>query len=113
VRRSFTTLCLRISDVWDAINHAQVLIADCTDRNPNVFYELGVAHTLGKPVIQIAQSKDDIPFDVRHMRTIIYDSTQAGLRKFENVLESTLKGELERPRTLTDVLARHKKDRAD
>jgi hypothetical protein len=38
-----------ISDVWNAISRARVLIADCTGRNPNVFYELGIAHTLGNP----------------------------------------------------------------
>lgn len=94
-----------ISDVWDAINHAQVLIADCTKRNPNVFYELGIAHTLGKPVILIAQSKDDIPFDVQHIRTILYDFTPRGMREFETALEATLTRENKRPRTLADVLA--------
>jgi len=38
-----------ISDVWNAITDAKVLVADCTGRNPNVFYELGIAHTLGSP----------------------------------------------------------------
>ena len=94
-----------ISDVWDAINYAQVLIADCTNRNPNVFYELGIAHTLGKPVILIAQSKDDIPFDVQHIRTILYDFTPRGMREFETSLEATLTRETKRPRTLADVLA--------
>jgi hypothetical protein len=94
-----------ISDVWDAINHAQVLIADCTNRNPNVFYELGIAHTLGKPVILIAQSKDDIPFDVQYIRTILYEFTPRGMRKFETALEATLKRETTQPRTLADLLA--------
>jgi len=94
-----------ISNVWDAINHAQVLIADCTNRNPNVFYELGIAHTLGKPVILIAQSKDDIPFDVQHIRTILYDFTPRGMREFERALEATLAREIREPRTLADVLA--------
>ena len=101
-----------ISDVWDAINHARVLIADCTNRNPNVFYELGIAHTLGKPVILIAQSKDDIPFDVQHIRTILYDFTPRGMREFESALEATLTREIGQPRTLADVLAWSKRVRA-
>jgi hypothetical protein len=38
-------------DVWNSIYSSSIIIADCTGRNPNVFYELGIAHTLGKPVI--------------------------------------------------------------
>lgn len=56
-----------MNDVWNLINSAKILIADCTTMNPNVFYELGIAHTLGKPTILIAQSQDDIPFDIAHM----------------------------------------------
>ena len=94
-----------ISDVWNAITHAQLLIADCTGRNPNVFYELGIAHTLGKPVILIAQSKDDIPFDVQHIRTILYELTPRGMQDFESALEATLKSELTIPRTFADILS--------
>lgn len=99
-----------VSDVWNAINRAKVLIADCTGRNPNVFYELGIAHTLGKPVILIAQSKDDIPFDVQHVRAILYDFTPRGMQEFESALQSTLVHELTLPRTLSDLLARERSD---
>ena len=94
-----------VLDVWNAIAHARLLIADCTGRNPNVFYELGVAHTLGKPVVLIAQNVDDMPFDVRHMRTIAYEFTPRGMQSFETVLEKTLATELKRSRTLTEVVA--------
>jgi hypothetical protein len=97
-----------ITDVWNAITRAQVLIADCTGRNPNVFYELGIAHTIGKPVILIAQSKDDIPFDVQHIRTIIYDFTPRGMQDFEASLGATLKCEIGIPRTLADALVWNK-----
>jgi hypothetical protein len=92
-----------MSDIWNAINQARVLIADCTGRNPNVFYELGIAHTLGKPVILIAQSIDDIPFDIRHIRTILYNFTPRGMQDFESALAATLKRELERPRTIAEA----------
>jgi transcription termination factor Rho len=45
-----------IQQVWTAILRAKLVIADCTGRNANVFYEVGIAHTLGKPVILITQA---------------------------------------------------------
>jgi hypothetical protein len=79
-----------MSEVWSAIYHARVCIADCTGRNPNVFYELGAAHMLGRKTIPIAQSIDDIPFDIRDFRTIIYSYTPQGMIKFEADLVNTL-----------------------
>src|SRR5437868_6093717 len=54
-----------MTDIWSAICHCRLVIADCTGKNANVFYELGMAHTVGKPVIMIAQNENDIPFDIR------------------------------------------------
>lgn len=79
-----------MSDVWEAICNARVIIADCTDRNPNVFYEIGLAHVLGKPVIFITQSAADVPFDVRHIRYIEYQYTPRGMTEFEQTLTKTL-----------------------
>jgi hypothetical protein len=50
-----------MKDVWTAICKSRVIIADCTGRNPNVFYEIGLAHTVGKPVVLITQNKEDVP----------------------------------------------------
>jgi hypothetical protein len=61
-----------MSDVYDSITRARVIIAELTGRNPNVFYELGIAHEQAKAVVQITQSIDDVPFDVRHLRTVVY-----------------------------------------
>lgn len=83
-----------IDDIWSAINSAEVIIADCTGRNPNVFYEIGVAHTLGKPVITISQTLDDVPFDVQHRRVILYETTASGIVHFEEKLAKTLESEL-------------------
>lgn len=76
-----------VKDIWGAIYGARLIIADCTGRNANVFYELGIAHTLGKKVIMITQSHDDIPFDLKHMRYIAYELTYQGLRRLEQELK--------------------------
>ena len=50
-----------------------MLLAELTDRNPNVFYELGIARALQKPVVLISSNESDVPFDLRHIRIIYYD----------------------------------------
>ena len=68
-----------IQDVFDLICRASVVIADLTGRNPNVSYELGIAHALGKMVLPITQSIDAVPFDVHHHRVLVYLNNQEGL----------------------------------
>lgn len=80
-----------IQDVFDLIFTSHAVITDFTDRNPNVFYETGVAHTLGKIVIPITQSVTDIPFDLRHHRALTYLANQEGLTKLEADLERKLR----------------------
>jgi hypothetical protein len=53
-------------------------LCEMSGRNPNVFYELGLAHAVGKPAILISRREEDIPFDLRHVRVILYDFTEAG-----------------------------------
>lgn len=86
-----------MSDVWQAMNAARVIIADCTGRNPNVFYEIGMAHTLGRPVILLAQRTHDVPFDVKDIRYIQYEYTPPGMERFESQLAMTLTNELQSP----------------
>jgi hypothetical protein len=69
-----------IDEIWSAISASQIVIADCTDRNANVFYELGVAHTLVKITVLITQNIIDVPFDVRGKRFIEYQDNSAGLK---------------------------------
>jgi len=78
-------------DIWNGICNAKVIIADCTDRNPNVFYEIGIAHTVGKPVILITQNSEDVPFDLRSIRFIKYEYTPRGMKAFEKLLQQTIK----------------------
>jgi hypothetical protein len=79
-----------ISEIWSAIVQAKILIADCTDKNPNVFYEIGIAHAIDKPVILITQNENDVPFDLRHRRYIPYTFTPRGMEEFEKILSSTI-----------------------
>ena len=62
-----------IDQVWSGITAAKVLVAELTGRNPNVFYELGLAHALSKPVVLISSNQEDVPFDLQHIRVIYYD----------------------------------------
>ncbi len=103
----FFTASSIITDIWNALNECKIVIGDCTGRNPNVFYELGIAHTLGKPTILIAQSTDDIPFDLQHLRVIIYEFTPRGMRDFETRLQETIKHQLTWSGTLADGLKRY------
>lgn len=54
---------------------ARLVIANISGRNPNVFYELGIAHSLGKPVVIISRNADEIPFDLGALRVLVYTET--------------------------------------
>lgn len=76
-----------INDIWSLIYNADIIICDCTNKNPNVFYELGIAHGIGKNVICITQNTEDIPFDIRQIRYIKYEYNPRGMTEFEQKLE--------------------------
>lgn len=80
-----------INDILELINHSAVVICDLTGRNENVFYELGIAHAWGKPVIPITQRAEDVPFDLRHHRYLTYLNNSEGLTELRTGLESRLK----------------------
>lgn len=93
--------CLRADDIWnnstfmqdifDLIFCARAIVVDFTGRNPNVMYETGIAHTLGKTVIPITQSIDDIPSDLGHHRALKYLPNEEGYRNLSNDLYKRLK----------------------
>lgn len=62
-----------IEQIWEQIQKAKILLADLTAKNANVFYELGLAHAARKPVVFVSGDVQDVPFDLRHLRVIIYD----------------------------------------
>lgn len=65
-----------VYDIWDGIKRAKILIAELTGRNPNVMYELGLAHAIEKPVILLTQDIADVPFDLRSLRCIVYNTKE-------------------------------------
>lgn len=83
--------CQRADDMWvhahimtdiiELICTSSIVVCDLTTKNPNVFYEAGIAHTLGKEVILITQSNEDVPFDLRPIRYLQYLNNGEGRAK--------------------------------
>lgn len=92
--------CLKADDIWEEsiivqdifnlVFRSQVVVVDFTGRNPNVMYETGMAHTLGKHVVPISQSISDVPFDLGHHRVLRYLANTEGLKKLEKALTTKL-----------------------
>ncbi|WP_230684150.1 hypothetical protein [Enterobacter ludwigii] len=92
--------CNRADDIWEhnaiiqdvvsLICKSSVVICDLSGKNPNVFYEADIAHSLGKKVILLAQHMDDIPFDLRHLRVITYFPNTEGIASMIQKLHSRL-----------------------
>ena len=80
-----------MEDIWQGILKSRIVVADITGRNPNVFYELGIAHTLGKQVILLTQNADDIPFDLNRYRHIIYEDNLDGYENLKSQLAATIR----------------------
>ena len=77
--------------VIEYIFNSDAVVADLTEWNPNVFYELGVAHAIDNKTVMIIQKKNDIPFDVKTYRCIQYEQNEAGLKKLqEGIIKSLL-----------------------
>jgi len=75
-----------IQDVFSLIFRAHIVVCDFTGKNPNVFYEAGIAHTLGKHVVPITQSQADIPFDLQHHRYLQYLNNGEGRAALDTAL---------------------------
>ena len=79
-----------IRGILDALNKANVVIADLTDNNPNVFYELGVRHTLTNRTIMIAQGEENIPFDLKPYPVAFYSESPAKIAQFKQAIKEKL-----------------------
>jgi hypothetical protein len=58
--------------VRENILKAGMIVAELSEKNPNVYYELGLSHAIGKNVIMLSQSLDSIPFDLKHLKMVLY-----------------------------------------
>lgn len=90
-----------MEDIWSTLCRCAFVVGEFTGRNPNVLYEAGIVHTLGKPLIGITQVVDDIPFDFRHIRVITYSNSPGGYNELKNRLTGTVKTLLDSERALT------------
>lgn len=79
-----------IQDIFELIYCSSFVIVDFSGKNSNVFYEAGIAHTLGKDVISLTQDIEDIPFDLKHHRHIVYGNNKEELENLKTKLENRL-----------------------
>ena len=71
-----------VEAIWDAIRNSDIVVADLTGHKPNVYYEMGISHALGKPTLLTVFDRDgnvpaDIPFDIKIQRVVPYESTES------------------------------------
>ena len=79
-----------MDDLWEGINKARVVIADLTGKNPNVTYEVGLADVIGKEVILLSQTPNDVPFDFLGLRLITYENSIGGVQTLTKKLRNRL-----------------------
>ncbi|EJF7199338.1 hypothetical protein V9J80_003597 [Vibrio cholerae] len=80
-----------LAHILKRICESELIIANITGRNPNVFYELGLAHALGKPVIIISKGIDDIPFDLRSKQILVYKESSELSNKLRLAIANTIR----------------------
>ena len=93
--------CVRVDDIWEEstviqdifnlIFRSHIVVVDFTGKNPNVMYETGIAHTLGKQVIPLSQSMEDVPFDISHHRVLKYLPNGEGIKAMVGPLAQRLR----------------------
>lgn len=85
------------ADIIAAIAQADIIVADLTSKNANVYYELGVAQAVGKDVILTCRKPKRLPFDIAHDRVIFYDDTKPGLRQLTRSVASYMTAAVAQP----------------
>src|SRR5262245_57913520 len=63
-----------INDIWQSLRQSRVVVAELSGQNPNVMYEIGLAHAIGKPVIVLTRNQEDVPFDLKGLRYLFHDT---------------------------------------
>lgn len=79
-------------DIVSFIKDADLIIADTTDNNPNVFYELGIAHSIknDKTILITSGDVDELPFDVKHFRVLRFVNDISLINRFNESLRQTI-----------------------
>jgi hypothetical protein len=95
-----------ISHVIEQLITSDIVIADLSGRNPNVFYELGVRHTVSGNTILITENIDDIPFDLRGLRTIVYQYEPEQMLALKTSLEESILQILREPNKVDNPVSR-------
>lgn len=95
-----------IAHIIENLVTSDIIIADLSGRNPNVFYELGVRHAVNNNTILIADDLDDIPFDLRGLRTIVYQYDPEHMVELRNSLEQAIKEILSKPDQIDNPVRR-------
>lgn len=90
-----------IRDIFDLIAKSCIVVVDFTGKNPNVMYETGIAHALQKEVIPITQRLEDVPFDLKHHRVLVYENNVEGRSKLRSGVERRVRTIMERHNWLT------------
>lgn len=99
-----------IEGILDELNRADMVIADLTDKNPNVYYELGVRHALRDTTILLAQRIEDIPFDLKPYATQVYKwKTKPDRLSFKKKIKSIIKYIEDEPEKMTSPVRKYLK----
>jgi len=81
-----------LKDIVNAIKNCDIIVADLTSSNPNVYYELGLAHSINKPVILLTQDLSEVPFDLKSYRIIEYNTHFLNIQKVSKQLSNIALG---------------------
>jgi hypothetical protein len=95
-----------IAHIIENLVTSDLVIADLSGRNPNVFYELGVRHAVNNNTILIAEDLDDIPFDLRGLRTIVYQYDPEHMLELKTSLEQAINEILKKPGQIDNPVRR-------
>ena len=79
-----------LQDIISGLVESDVIIAEISPTNPNVFYELGYAHARNQPTVLLARRGEELPFDISGYRVIFYDDTIRGKHEVEDALRNHL-----------------------
>jgi nucleoside 2-deoxyribosyltransferase len=85
--------------LYSQIAQADFIVAEMTEPNPNVYYEVGYAHGVGRPVLLITKTLNSVPFDLKHYPFIQYES----IVTLKTELEKRLKMFIANPELTADM----------